>query len=154
MTTIVYRDGVLASDAGVARAGTRLGSMVKIARDSAGRLAAGVGFAGGVQSFLTWFRDGAEGEPPICDSEDETEFWRGVVFYPDGSALYFERGDRYMVQAPYHALGTGADIALGALYMGASADDAVRAAMAFDEATFGQVHVLANRAHAEAAEAR
>lgn len=45
----------------------------------------------------------------------------------------------YPIKAPYHALGSGRQIALGAMHAGAHPVDAVKAAMTHNDGTFGKV---------------
>jgi 20S proteasome alpha/beta subunit len=138
MTTIAYRDGVIAADTGMTVGGSRLGRIVKIARNESGALAGAAGSAGYNAKFLDWFRGGAVGDPPEA-RETERSFDRGVVFHADGVIDIYEPTGVFHATAPYFAFGSGRPEALGALFMGATAEQAVRAAIEHDEATFGEV---------------
>jgi hypothetical protein len=142
MTTIAYRDGVLAADTGVAtEGGSRVGSMVKIVRGPTGNLGGASGTAGYSEAFKRWVL-GGEQEPPPEPKSEERYFDKGAVFHADGKIDIHEPGGRFIVAAPYYAFGSGSPEALGAMFAGADAETAVRAAIAHDTGTHGSVTVL------------
>lgn len=63
MTTIAYRDGVMAADTLTTWGNSRDGYVSKIAKRGS-VLAAGSGSMAHVQRFLDWFRTGMKGDPP------------------------------------------------------------------------------------------
>jgi hypothetical protein len=66
----------------------------------------------------------------------------GMAFRPDGTVISLECDDYPAeVSGPYHALGSGQAIANGAMFAGASAIEAIAAAIAHDKHSAG--HVLA-----------
>lgn len=77
-------------------------------------------------------------EPKSSDDCYDT----GIVFHRDGRIELHEVGGAFTLTASYYAVGSGRDQALGAMHAGASADDAVRAAIAHDVWTSGDVDVL------------
>jgi len=141
MTTIAYKQGVLASDTGATMGGSRLGRVEKIVRAADGRLAAAAGNAAYAHAFRAWVLKG-EGEPPSAKSDDPSVANRGIIFHPCGRIQVFEDVGSFDVTAPYYAIGSGRPEALGAMHAGATAEQAVRAAMEHDEHTFGEVLVL------------
>ena len=141
MTTIAYRAGVLAADTGMTVGGSRLGSIVKIARREDGALAGAAGNAWYSAAFLAWFLGGASGAPPEAKL-DQSNIDRGVIFLADGTIEVFEPGGSFKLTAPYFAFGAGRPEALGAMHAGASAVGAVQAAIEHDEHTFGDITVL------------
>lgn len=141
MTTIAYRNGVLAADTGMTVGNTVVGNTVKIVRRDDGCMAGAAGFAGYAGSFLRWFMAGQIGDPPEAKSEDNV-LDRGVIFRPDGAMLVFEPEGMFEMTAPYYAFGCGRCEALGAMFAGADAEAAVRAAIAHDAHTSGDVTVL------------
>jgi ATP-dependent HslUV protease subunit HslV len=143
MTTIVYRDGELAADTGMTAGGSMVGHVTKIGRNAKGDLAGAAGDASYNFAFIAWFVVGEQGSAPEA-KEDDKAFDRGVIFRRDGRIEVFEPRGRFECSAPYYALGSGRPEALGALFMGATAEQAVRAAMAHDANTFGDVDVLAH----------
>lgn len=141
MTTIVYRDGVLAADTGMCIGGVRVGFICKIARSKAGDLAGAAGAATYNAAFLKWFVAGEQGDPPEAKRCDDS-LDRGAIFRSDGTIQIFEPDGSFGMRAPYYALGCGRNEAMGAMFMGADAVQAVKAAMASDIGTFGDVDSL------------
>lgn len=142
MTTIAYRDGVMAADTMVNSGGVILGSNRKIVRNKAGELAGGAGAASVIESFLRWFMDGEKKAiwPELTSGPNFTDVV--LVVREDGALEVYDGFGMHPITAPYYALGSGEDVAFGALFMGATPFDAVRAAMAHDCRTGGQVDVL------------
>lgn len=150
MTTIVYRDGVLAADSCYTEDSESGGSRVfqcqklhkcQLSGFPPAYVYVGLAGAGGPGlRFLRWVKDGMNrNAPPSFDPGDD--FVALVVM--DGDAYVF---DRYMeperVVEPYHAIGSGAKCAFVALDMGANAKEAVERAAVRDPYTRGPVQVL------------
>ena len=118
-------------------AGTSIiGNICKIVRREDGALCGGAGHASVVQAFQRWFLDGEEGDPPV---EEET---KALVISPRGKVEMFECDGTIEWRAPYVAIGSGKEFALGAMFMGADAVQAVKAAMKFDPYSGGKVMKL------------
>lgn len=141
MTTIVYRDGVLAADTLACAGDNKIGSVIKITRNSNGDMAGAAGLASYNYAFLRWFSSMESGDPPKA-TRDNDNYDRGVIFRRTGQIVVFEPDGKHELSAPYYALGSGRPEALGALYAGASAELAVRAAIAHDRGTGGDVTIL------------
>ncbi len=143
MTCITFRDGVAAADGRVLDLWTPAGSSPKIARR--GRLIFGaVGESAYVRVFNDWVRseafnswlDGSSERPDLVRADKSDRETNGVLFLPDNSCIRFEcNSPPYRVRAPYFAFGTGAPTALGAMFAGADAATAVRAASLWDIGT-------------------
>lgn len=132
MTTICYRDGVLAADTAVFDRGTYCGQMVKIAAAPDGTIGGGAGAQADVSAMVEWLRGGMSGEPPTI-SDDDSEF---IWVKPDGTMWW--RGPRSKVTqvvADYLAIGSGFRLAMGAMAHGASARQAVEIACDLDNHT-------------------
>lgn len=138
MTTIAYRDGVLASDSLVTMNGIREGSAVKIERHR-GVLFGGVGTWAAVVAFMTWVRNGAHGRCPMESSGSEST---GFIIAPTGHALLWSDYGALTVSRPFFALGSGREVALGAMAAGADAPQAVHHAIDYDIYSGGPVRVL------------
>lgn len=142
MTTIAYRDGVMAADTLATRNGNRAGTAIKIAKR--GKLLAGAsGSSDCCQAFRAWFMGGCIGHcPPMGDPEKS---WaEGVIVMPDGALAVFGPSSSWL-DRPYGgfwASGSGGDLALGAMAAGATAEEAVKAAAMLDINTGGDVTVL------------
>lgn len=138
MTTIVYRNGVMASDSAVTDSGGMVGETDKVFRVR-GHLVGGCGSLGAVLAFVEWFRAGADPDkrPKMDDAFDTLVVTpEGVVNWYDCELIASE------FRAPFHAIGSGHKIALGALHMGASARQAVKIACMVDNASGGKIKTL------------
>jgi hypothetical protein len=149
MTTIAFKDGIVAADTGMTGGGgSRVGHTVKIVRRMscvapvAFDVAGASGCASWGHAFKTWFTKGENGDPPPIAHENQRDDATGVIFRADGSIWVFHSSGRHDLRAPYFAMGSGGSEARGAMQVGASAEDAVRAAMVLDESTYGDVTVL------------
>lgn len=138
MTTIAYRDGVMAADSQAGCGTTRRGETQKIFR--VGPYVVGFsGALGHALRFLKWVEDGMPDARPEIPREDG---FRALVAEADGTLLTFD--DDLMPQridAPFHATGSGVEIALGAMAAGASAEEVVKIAAQFDVYTGGTIRV-------------
>lgn len=141
VTTIAYRNGVLAADTAMCQGGVMMGSVQKIARRDDGDMCGSAGDASYNAAFTAWFLLGENGIPPEAKSE-ENAFDRGVIFRKSGQIDVFEPRGRFQASAPYFAFGSGKEPALGAMFAGADAETAVRAAIEFDPHTGGNVTVF------------
>lgn len=131
MTTIAYRDGVLAADSLVTLGSTKVhGSYQKIRR--IGEYL--VGTAGSVadcQAFVVWLKECDSTQPPPKGEYD------ALVVGPQGRVREIENGS--VLPSPrgakFFALGSGGPFALAAMYAGASATEAVKIAAKIDTST-------------------
>jgi hypothetical protein len=139
MTTIAFKDGVLAGEELCTREGVRVGWRKKVRRIKGGRVAM-TGYLPEALAIVGWLDSGREGPFPQGASEAGA-----VIWVPDeGPPKLIEAG--YESDLPYappganfHAWGTGAPFALGAMANGASAIEAVRIAKRFDTKSDGRV---------------
>ena len=138
MTTLVYRDGVLASDSMCQANGYRQpGVLTKLWRVK-GRLVAGVGKSTYIERFHRWVEAGMRGQAPEMGDDAI-----GIVIDTDGRAREFgDCGEVSTHIAPFYAWGSGMGPALGALYMGATAERAVEVAILVDPGTGGATQSL------------
>ena len=143
MTIIVYRDGKIAADSGVSNGDNTFASMTKIARNNAGDLVGAGGDAGFAYQFLEWFKDGENGKHPLLrDIQSERVYDKAAIFRASGIWEIFEPPGKHIVRGPYYAFGSGKPEALGALWMGATAEQAVAAAISLDNGCWGDIIVL------------
>jgi 20S proteasome alpha/beta subunit len=143
VTTIAYRNGVIAADTGQQVGHSRVGRITKIARNDNGDLAGAAGDASYNFAFRRWFTGGESGEPPQA-KETDGSFDRGVIFRVAGTIEVFEPSGRFECRADYYAFGSGRPEALGALFAGATAEKAVEAAKEHDAHTFGDIETLSH----------
>jgi len=136
MTTIAYRDGVLATDSRVTSGDVIIGEVRKIAASGDGRIAAVCGVAEVCQEWLSWWAGPQDADPPELDEDT------GVITVEDDGVWYHTDRGRWQLEAEYHAVGSGRDIALGAMAVGACAVEAIEAAIKHDAMTGGRVQSL------------
>jgi 20S proteasome alpha/beta subunit len=137
MTTVTYKSGAMAADTRMVQASTIFGDVTKIVRRDDGALCGGCGSIAWVQSFHRWFLDGQVGDPPKAGEYD-----RAMICGVGAPVRVFEHAGKFEFYASFVAIGSGKEFALGAMSYGATAEDAVRVAMAFDPGTGGDVMVL------------
>ena len=139
MTTIAYRDGVLATDSLVSSGNERAGYTPKAGRK--GRLLfAGSGSSGLIRRFAAWLMAGAQGDPPALKEGEHTA---GVyVFLPDDRVVWFYECGHECLSTPFWAAGSGGHFAKGAMAMGAIAEEAVRIAIQHDTGSGGDICIL------------
>lgn len=144
MTTIAYRDGILAADQAIFDRDTYCGQTVKIHRAGCGAIGGVAGCFGDASTFREWMSgvvvvDFNDNPPPQFENEN-TE---ALLIKPDGSVFWIGPGKRWVQQwADYHAIGSGFRIAMGALAAGASAPKAVQIAGDLDAYTRGPFNML------------
>jgi hypothetical protein len=137
MTTIAYRDGVLAADSLATSNGLRddYGSKIwKIGRVLVGAC----GDRAICLKFREWVANGLEGDSPFQGKEDGN----GIVVAPGGNVVCWGNHGPWPVSTPFYSLGSGYQIAIGALEMGATASEAVEIAARHDTSTGGRVAEL------------
>ena len=136
MTTIAYRDGVIAGDSLVSEQGLIVGTMTKVGKR--GPILFGcAGDAAFAKAFLDWIAGGMQGDCPQTPREDA----QGIIAY-DGHILSFMSHGIDRMKADYYAIGSGQRAALGAMAVGATAEEAVRAVVKTDCYSGGEITVL------------
>ncbi len=138
MTTICWRDDVIASDSqfsdgNIASKGKKLFRLGKLA----------IGFAGDVSDgyqLVEFLKSKDEEEEPPKLSDD---FEAIAMNMKTGKCVYF---DKQLIQVPiadkFTAIGTGSELAIGAMEYGASAVEAVKIAILRDINSGGRVAVI------------
>ena len=131
MTTIAYRDGILAADTAIFDRGVYCGATQKIVRAPDGTMGGGAGALGEVKAALQWIKNGATGDPPKLSDDSEV-----IVIRPDGSVWWLGSGSEWtQINAEYVAIGSGFRIALGAMAAGATAQRAIEICADLDNMT-------------------
>ena len=138
MTTITYRDGVLCADTAsfICGGDARIpGATKKIHRLADGGIFGGAGKSFALQKVREWLNGDRKGTIPA--GNEATAIW----VRPDGSVAMID-GD-YIEEfiGPFFAVGSGASAALGAMYAGATAEEAVRIAAKVDPYTGSDIRV-------------
>jgi ATP-dependent protease HslVU (ClpYQ) peptidase subunit len=133
MTTIAYKDGVMAADSrctvGSEGGGDRVFRCEKLFHRH-GALIGTAGESGSGLIFVDWYGSGDDAPSELIDGGAEFDC---IVVDVKGAIWLFDRwckGER--VLEPFWAVGSGAKAALGAMHAGASAKRAVEIACKID----------------------
>lgn len=136
MTTVAYRDGVLASDT-MATTGEFVIAVVSKLAERDGWLLAGSGDHALIQKFFRVFN------PNEFDSISFLGDASGIAISPNGNVFTFESGSWYQEKpADFYVWGGGFAVALGALHAGASAEEAIRIVSIVHTKTGGDIETL------------
>jgi len=141
MTTIAYKRGILAADSQIT-AGNRIitsQNAVKIVRLSDGRLLGHCGQMRHMRPLIAYLEGDSTRYPDM--EKDAT----AIVVHVDGRVeLHFGRhpDEAFEEEAEFYAIGSGSELALGAMAMGATAIEAVNVAIRFDTSSGGEVKHL------------
>lgn len=141
MTTIVWRDGVLAADSRAYSGDkTPIGFKKKIHRlDNGDLFGASSSKVGSVEHFMRLVN-----EHGVFKSFEEEILLKAIVVTKDGSFYLFNDLKSFSgpIHADYIAIGSGEEYALGALEMGSSAIEALEVAIRLDPWTGGEIATL------------
>ena len=132
MTVIAYRVGIMAADSGSWDTSDVQHSWArKLARGPDGTLYGIAGNAGEGYALLAWVNGGCRGDMPMPRPiADHDCSFIALRVAPGGSPeLITAYGVEPYEGAPYQAIGAAREAALGALHAGASAEEAVAAAI-------------------------
>lgn len=132
MTTIAYRDGVIACDSQITSTYKGKGKKIHRVNDSL------VGICGRLTSamlFIDWLEE--QGIPPSKLQEDDD--FEAIQLTPKGVFYWDSRLRPVRVTDKFTAIGSGCDFAMGAMAVGADAKEAVRAAAKLDTYTGGAI---------------
>lgn len=132
MTTVCYRDGVLATDSLVTANGGVAGAARKMRVLSDGSVMAHGGVLADAVLVFDWVE---KGEKPKDKPVVGAECFEAVRVYPDGRIVWYSghlTTYSYREHRGFFAFGTGEHFALGALAAGATAEEACRIACEFD----------------------
>ncbi len=125
MTIVSYKDGYMCSDSLVTQNDLKLGTVKKLFK--VGQYTIGV--AGTYQhavAFVQWFADGRPEKRPDFDG-DKPNF--DALVYDSTVDLVFYYQDGFtgdLIHSDCHAIGSGAELAIGAMEAGATAYEAVK----------------------------
>lgn len=132
MTTIAYRNGVMAADSRAYSGGRMpIGQKAKIRRLADGTLiGVSTTLTGRAERIMAWFEAGAD--PSAAPAGDSKHYL--LVVRPNGEVFY--ANDTYELSGPlsgeFFAVGSGEEYALGAMAMGAGPERAVGIACGLD----------------------
>ena len=152
MTTIAYRAGIMAADSGSWAGDASHGWAQKLAKGPDGTLYGVAGNAAQCEGFLQWVNEGCHGPYPQADREgtDGKDSSFIVLAVTPGGLIRMitARGEERYQGAPYYAIGAAAPVAFGALFAGATAEQALEAAKEHGYGAFGRIRTLDHTNHA------
>lgn len=143
MTTIVYRDGILAADSAIHAGGCLVGESEAKIFEHKGSLFGVTGSVSGQSVLKKWLDDNRSLKNLSNIRDDDLEI---IEINPEGKVFYLY--DDFLhapIRAEFHAIGSGFKIALGALEAGATATMAVEICIKLDCYTAGKVKSLIHR---------
>lgn len=145
MTTIAYRDGIVAADTrSYSGSNTPCGYRSKIAFTSAGDVVGATSSSPGVcDAFMKWIEAGADQEKFFKMHPDDG--FHGIHILKTGEVFMYMGCElpHGPLRDEYFAIGSGEKYAYGAMAVGASAKEAVEAAIKHEIFTDGEVEFLA-----------
>lgn len=146
MTTIAYRSGTMAADSGAKFNDTFYNGARKLTRGKDGTLYGVSGNAAQCCDFLRWIDEGETGELPKPDKDtDSTSSFIVLAVSPGGPVrLITAYGTEMYRDGGYQAIGYDCAIAYGALYAGATAEQAIAAAVEHGTGTSGKVQTISH----------
>lgn len=143
MTTVAFRDGVLAFD-------SRVSDSVHVGWKNKGRhtkkyIMAGCGLCDDIEAAMDWIEetDGKISEKSKYDIQSRELECELIVINKEGKVMFYgTRMYPVTIDAPYYATGSGSLLALGAMAVGATSKQAVEAAIKHDLYSGGTVRTL------------
>lgn len=149
MTTIAYRDGILAADSLVSGEMVRWGSMTKLTKAPSGWIGAACGDAGAASEFAWWMENLLPSDnygTPVFSVPELKDPVDGLLITDKGKIWCWTGRPRFFhLEADFTAIGSGSKIAMGAMAMGATAEQALAVAAQFDVYTGGKIETLSIR---------
>lgn len=143
MTTIAFKDGILAADSLITEGNERVGFITKIGRLECGVLYGAAGRLSTAQKFMAWVETGMDGDPPDFTDKDGDQNGKGFVIIDSEIIEFGAHGavDKIPLVTSY-SIGSGAAYARGAMEAGLSAEEAVKVACEIDVFSGGPVQTL------------
>jgi ATP-dependent HslUV protease subunit HslV len=133
VTVIAYRDGVLATDSMQVQGALRVGFHSKIVEAPDGSIGAASGLGSACQAFGKWFQTWNGDHDHVANPFTGGNDWAAMIIRPDLSVWNLDSDLHWHL---YHGMrfyadgeGTARCIAIGAMEMGATAEQAVQAAI-------------------------
>jgi hypothetical protein len=142
MTTIVYRDGVLAGDTQSSEGYYKSAKMRKVFKVS-NHLVGFCGDAAAIPPLKKWVRNGFSPEEEMKKIAQHLSY--SMLVIPQNGKVFYKYSDSINVfreefpKTHFKSEGSGSDVAIGALIMGATAVEAVKAAIQVDLYSGGNV---------------
>ena len=135
MTTIAYKDGIIAADTQVTDGAFICGRVSKIERLEDGRIAASSGNIFYGQQFIDWLN--GKIEKPVFDQD-----FNAIVISQNGSAVEYEKSLVPVKATMPWTAGTGGKFAFAIMHNGGTAEEAVKVACELDIYSSAPIEVV------------
>ncbi len=141
MTTVVFKDGIIATDSMISSGGEILGTTKKIIHAENGNIILGAGSTNAIETFIKFYnlqeynKDILKSESNRIDIIVINPLTKEIIMYDDELIAHVYEADAY-------ALGSGRAYALGALAAGVSPEEAILIAAKYDKSTDTNVQLL------------
>lgn len=134
MTTLSYRDGIVAWDSQLTEGNSKYAAPKGVKNDEVGVIIGLVGVAHAGWSLIDWVLRGRDGPPPERHKRDDFEL---LLYWRTGDLELMDPYARTMPLDPgrFYAFGSGQQAALAALHLGCDATKAVEIASLCDSGT-------------------
>jgi len=142
MTTIAYRNNMLVADTASWDAnGVYFGKSSKLFKLNDGRLLGTAGSYSMAVRVVAWLN--GEGERPVCREDRRTDRFQGLVITQDARVFHIDESleEAEIMDCPFVAIGSGRELALGAMAMGGTAVQAVAIACEFDNCSRAPLNI-------------
>lgn len=136
MTIIAYRAGVMAADTLITQGDIKTKQVIKIVKAD-GFLGGAAGQLNHCAQFLEWVKSGRD-----FNNIPKYDNYSGVLVSPERKIFWIADGIAMDYQDEYVTEGSGSAYALGAFSVGATAEQAVQAAMKHSATCGGDLTVL------------
>jgi ATP-dependent protease HslVU (ClpYQ) peptidase subunit len=139
MTTVAYRNGVLASDSLLTDGNTIISNnAINLWKLADGSLVSGSGTYEIILSFIAKY-----GTEELDDFDlKKTEI---LLIEPSGKIMIINKNGSYEIKEEYAAIGTGREIALGAMHAGADVIKAVASGIYHDPFSGGAIQKIGHK---------
>lgn len=140
MTTIAFKDGLLATDSRLTAGNEILGTIKKI-QIVGDDVIAGSGANAAIETFIKFYQDLPYDKEILKDKNNTCEI---LVFKKATKQVigYDEDFIPYEYEAPFYAIGSGRGFAIGAMAAGALPTEAVVIASEYDKSTDNKIQTL------------
>ena len=128
----------MCSDSAITKGNVKSGTASKIIKTKSGWLVGAAGDLCAIQKFLKW----AKKEPKIRTHQDYVKAFSGLIIKPSGKVIEFYCDGYCRIDSDFVAMGSGAEIATGALAFGASAFQAVQCTIEYHNECDGKIQEL------------
>lgn len=135
MTTVAWDGKVLAADRRLSFGSIQGAEVTKIVKNKKGELCGAAGTMTLADGFRRWFLAGKKGKPPALEMHGETA--TAFIVKTDKTIVFYDPCGWFEFTSDKFAIGSGQDVALGAMDRGADAVEAVQAACRLDGGSSG-----------------